>query len=57
LVVVVFWDRVSLCMPVRTGAYYVAQAGLEFEIFLPQPPEYWDYSHATPSLTFTESFS
>jgi hypothetical protein len=27
----------------ETGLHYVAYAGLELTIFLPQPPECWDY--------------
>jgi hypothetical protein len=26
------------------GSFYVAQAGPEFMILLPQPPECWDYN-------------
>jgi hypothetical protein len=27
----------------NTGSHYVAQAGLELVILLPQPPKCWDY--------------
>jgi hypothetical protein len=33
-----------------TGFHYVAQADLELVIFLPQPPECWDYRHTLPWL-------
>jgi hypothetical protein len=29
-----------------TGSHYIAQAGLQFPILLPQPPECWNYRHA-----------
>jgi hypothetical protein len=32
----------------ETGSNYIAQSGLEFAVFLPQPPECWDYSHDPP---------
>jgi hypothetical protein len=32
----------------ETGSPYVANAALELSILLPQPPEYWDYSHVPP---------
>jgi hypothetical protein len=28
----------------------IYQAGLELEIFLPQPPKCWDYRHVSPCL-------
>jgi hypothetical protein len=33
-----------------TGSYFVAQAGLELSILLPQPLECWEYRHAAPCL-------
>jgi hypothetical protein len=35
----------------QKGSCYVAQAGLEFKILLPQPPDCWDYRHVLPLLT------
>jgi hypothetical protein len=35
---------------VETGSVYVAQAGLELMILLPQPSECWDYRHGPPYL-------
>jgi hypothetical protein len=32
----------------ETGSYYVAQAGLNLIIFLPVPPQYWDYRCEPP---------
>jgi hypothetical protein len=32
------------------GSHYVAHAGLELEIFLSQPPEWWDYKYMWPCL-------
>jgi hypothetical protein len=32
------------------GFHYVAQAGLKLSIFLPQPPECWDYRYVPPYL-------
>jgi hypothetical protein len=37
----------------ESGSCQVAQAGLEFTIFLPQPPEYWDLRRAPPRLALT----
>jgi hypothetical protein len=34
----------------ETGSHYIAQAGLELSILLPQPPECWDYRHVPPPL-------
>jgi hypothetical protein len=31
---------------------YVAQAGLELSVLLPQPPECWDYRDGPPHLVF-----
>jgi hypothetical protein len=28
----------------------LAQAGFKLTTFLPQPPKYWDFSHAPPYL-------
>jgi hypothetical protein len=28
-------------------SHYIAKAGLKFSILLPQPPEYWDYTHVS----------
>jgi hypothetical protein len=33
---------------VETGSHYVAQAGLELVIILPQSPECWDYRYLLP---------
>jgi hypothetical protein len=33
-----------------TVSHYGAQTGLECTIFLPQPPEFWDYKHAPSQL-------
>jgi hypothetical protein len=32
----------------RQDLNYIAQAGLELSILLPQPPQYWDYRRAPP---------
>jgi hypothetical protein len=34
----------------RPGTHYIAQAGFEFSILLPQIPECWDYRCAPPHL-------
>jgi hypothetical protein len=36
----------------HTRSYNVAQADLELMIFLPQPPEYWDYRYAQMKKCF-----
>jgi hypothetical protein len=40
--------RAVLFLSSETGSHYVAQAGLELMILLPQTPECWDYSHMPP---------
>jgi hypothetical protein len=40
----------------QQGLHYVAQAGLELTIFLPQLPEYWDYRCVPPHLDFIALF-
>lgn len=30
----------------ETGSHYVAQAGFQLKVFLPQPPKSWGYRHA-----------
>jgi hypothetical protein len=40
----------------RQDLNYVAQAGLEFGILLPQPPEYWDYRCVSPCPADTCKF-
>lgn len=35
-------------MSVWRGSWYVAPAGLILNVFLPQPPPYWDYRHLLP---------
>jgi hypothetical protein len=37
----------------ETGFCYTAPAGLEFVVFLSQPPECWDCRYASPYLTTT----
>jgi hypothetical protein len=34
---------IQSCLIFETGPCYIAQAGLKFEIFPSQPPEYWEY--------------
>ena len=43
------FDKGSLCSP---GWPCVAQAGLEFEILLPLPPECLGYRHVLPWLAY-----
>jgi hypothetical protein len=38
----------------ETRTCYIAQAGLELVILLPQPPEYWDYGDAPPCPAKTQ---
>jgi hypothetical protein len=45
-----FSDRVSLCSLGLPQTCNVDQAGLEFEILLPQPPKCWDCRHVPPCL-------
>jgi hypothetical protein len=40
----------------ETGFHYVAQAGLELVILLPQPPKCWYNRHAPPHWTNLSSF-
>lgn len=40
----------------KTGFYYVPQAGLEFIILLPFPLEHWDQRLGSPSQTQSPSF-
>jgi hypothetical protein len=40
------FKSVLICSPGWPEIYYIAQAGLELMIFLPQHPEFWDYKHA-----------
>ena len=49
ILLVVFWDKASLCSPGQAGTHFVDQAGLEFsEIHLPLPPECWDKRRVLP---------
>jgi hypothetical protein len=41
---------VCLFVCFETGSYYVAEAGLQLEILLPQPPKFWDHKCALPHL-------
>jgi hypothetical protein len=46
------WQRVwAFFFVFETGSPYVVQAELELRILLPQPPKYWDYTHAIPYQT------
>jgi hypothetical protein len=45
-------DQLVLALFFETGSHYVAQAGLELSILLPQPPECWDSKSALPRLAF-----
>lgn len=40
----------------ETGSYYLAQAGLDLTILLPQPLEYW-YYRSMPLSSFIIAFS
>jgi hypothetical protein len=54
----VFDNLTPSCLPppflffyfVETGSPYVAHAGLNLVILLPQPPECWDYRRSPPYL-------
>lgn len=35
----------------KTGSYYVAQAGPKLSTLLPQSPNCWDYKHVTTPVT------
>jgi hypothetical protein len=39
------------------GSYYVAEAGLELVILLPQPIKCWDYRHEIPYPASSNSLS
>jgi hypothetical protein len=54
----IYSDRVL--QPRLVGTFYVSEAGLKLVIFLPPPPECWDYKHVSPDpvvLTFSLSLS
>jgi hypothetical protein len=40
----------------ETGSHYVAQAGLELTILLPQHPKCWDYRHAPHAWHHKQGF-
>jgi hypothetical protein len=44
------WSFWLLLLFFESESLYVVQAGLELVIFLPWPPECWDYRHARPRL-------
>jgi hypothetical protein len=45
---IIFYHLYSVCFFFKTGSYYVAQAGLQFTILMPQPPKCQDYKSALP---------
>jgi hypothetical protein len=54
--VVHLWNKVLLCNPDWPCPCYVALAGLNLPILLPQPPKYWDYRHAQSCPACCRSF-
>jgi hypothetical protein len=42
-----FWFGLGVLFCFLTGCHFVTQAGLQLMIFLPQPPECWDYRHVS----------
>jgi hypothetical protein len=46
----------SVSASTKTGSPYVAQAGLQLAVLLPQPPKFWDYRHVPPCLAMLLSF-
>jgi hypothetical protein len=42
----------TLFIYLLTGSHYVAEAGLQLELLLPQPLECWDYSYYHAWLFF-----
>jgi hypothetical protein len=42
------WDRDLLCSLGWAETHYVVPAGLQLTIFLPRPPEFWDYECSPP---------